>query len=85
MAGRGQALDRTWTLTIVDGDRNGYTGTLTAWSITVTPLTGGAAASSQSAAAFDMALLAWADLDSSDDDNPLATQAADELALMMME
>ena len=82
---QGQALDRTWTLTIVDGDRNGYTGTLTAWSITVTPLTGGAAASSQSAAAFDMALLAWADLDSSDDDNPLATQAADELALMMME
>ena len=34
-----------------------------------------------------MALLAWVDLDSSDDEdtNPLATQAADELALMMME
>jgi subtilisin-like proprotein convertase family protein len=34
---QGQALDKTWTLTIVDEDRNGYTGTLTAWSITVTP------------------------------------------------
>ncbi len=43
--------------------------------------------SSASAMATDLALLAWVDLDSSDDDDtdPLATQAADELALMMME
>ncbi len=41
----------------------------------------------QSAAAVDMALLAWIDLDSSDDKDtdPLTTQIADELALMMME
>jgi subtilisin-like proprotein convertase family protein len=84
---QGQALDQTWTLTIEDNDRNGITGTLTAWSITVTPQAGEAAASSQSAAATDMALLAWAELDSSDDEDtdPLATQAADELALMLVE
>ena len=40
-----------------------------------------------SATATDLALLAWVDLDSSNDEetNPLATQAADELSLMMME
>ena len=40
-----------------------------------------------SAMATDLALLAWVDLDSSDDEDtdPRATQAADELALMMME
>ena len=33
-----------------------------------------------------MALLAWGDLDSAaDDSDPLATQAADELALMIFE
>jgi subtilisin-like proprotein convertase family protein len=84
---QGQALDRTWTLTIADMDSNGITGTLTAWSITVTPLTESAAASSQSTAATDMALLAWADPDSSEDEDidPLATQAADEFALMLVE
>ena len=36
---------------------------------------------------FSLNLLAWAELDSSDDDDidPLATQAADELALVTME
>jgi hypothetical protein len=34
-----------------------------------------------------MALLAWVDLDSSDDEDtdPLATEAADELALLLVE
>ena len=41
----------------------------TAWSMTVTPPTEGAAASSQSAAAVYVALLAWAELDLSDDDD----------------
>jgi subtilisin-like proprotein convertase family protein len=82
-----EPLDGTWVLTVTDTQKNGYTGTLTAWSITVTPLTEGAPAPSQSAAATDLALLAWADLDSSDHDDadPLATQPADELALMLVE
>jgi hypothetical protein len=39
------------------------------------------------ASAVDAAFLSWAELDSSDDDDadPLATQAADELALMLVE
>ncbi len=41
--------------------------------------------SQASAMATDLALLAWVAPDSSDDDDLLATQAADELALMMME
>ncbi len=47
----------------------------------------GSSSRASSAAAFDAALLAWVDLDSSDgkDTDPLATQVADELALMMME
>jgi hypothetical protein len=44
-------VDRTWTLTIADYDRNGITGTLTAWSITVTPQGGGG-----TSAAGDMTL-----------------------------
>ncbi len=62
--------------------KNRKRGSLIEWTLTATPE--GAMASSQSAAVVDMALLAWVDLDSSDDDDPLATQAADELALMMM-
>jgi hypothetical protein len=84
---QGQALDRTWTLTIEDGDRNGITGTLTAWLITVTPLTEGAAASSQSAAATDMALLTMSGQDASEDEEAelLLQPIATDLALMMME
>jgi hypothetical protein len=54
--------------------------TLTGWSPTIND-------SAHTAAAVDMALLAWIDLDSSDDKDtkPLAAQVADELALMMME
>jgi len=82
-----EPLDGTWLLTVTDTQKNGITGTLQAWSMTVTPLTEGAAASSQSAAAVDIALMAWAGLESSDDEDidPLATQAADELALMLFE
>lgn len=82
----GLPLDGTWTLQVTDNVKNRKRGSLIEWTMTATPLTEGAAASSQSAAAADMALLAWADSDSSDDESdPLATQAADELALMMME
>jgi subtilisin-like proprotein convertase family protein/streptogramin lyase len=47
----------------------------------------GASAQQSAAAAADMALLAWTDLDYSDDDDatPLATRAAEELALMLFE
>ncbi len=46
---------------------------------------GGAAAASETAFATDAALLAWADFDSSDDDESdiLTTTLADELALML--
>ena len=70
-----------WTLEVLD-TMKGEKGTLEGWALigeTVTqPLSG---------SITDAALLAWADLDSSDDEDrdPLATQAADELALMMME
>jgi subtilisin-like proprotein convertase family protein len=83
---QGKALDRTWMLTIADEEYNGITGTLTAWSITVTPLTEGATASSQSAAAADMALLALGEPDASEDeetDLPLQPTTTD-LAPMMM-
>jgi subtilisin-like proprotein convertase family protein len=39
---QGQSLDGTWVLTVADTVKNGITGTLTAWSITVTPLAGAA-------------------------------------------
>jgi len=54
--------------------------------MTVTPMA--AAASPQStAAAVDRALLAWIEPDLSDDDDfdPLAIQATDELALLLIE
>ena len=77
-------LDGTWQLTVTDTNRDGVTGTLQAWSMTVTPLA--AAASSQStASAVDQALLAWVDLDSTDDDSDILTQTlADDLALMLV-
>jgi subtilisin-like proprotein convertase family protein len=56
MVFQGQALDRTWTLTIADNDYNGITGTLTAWSITVMPMSEAAGGSSQAMAAASMTL-----------------------------
>ena len=69
----------TWTLAITDYVK-GNTHTLTGWSLTIND-------SPQAAAATDMALLAWVELDSSDDEDtdPLASQIADELVLMLME
>ena len=66
-----------------DSVKNRKRGSLIEWTMTVEPVPIESAPSP--AAAFDLALLAWVDLGSSDDDNPLATQAADDLALMMME
>jgi hypothetical protein len=60
--------------------------TLQAWSMTVTPQA--AAASSQSTAtATDVALLAWGDLDSMDDEETdlLTEGLVDGLALMLVE
>jgi len=77
-------LDGTWTLQVTDNVKNRKRGSLIEWTMTVTPES--AAASSQSAAATDMAMAAWAAPNSSDDDDtaPLTTQAADELALMLL-
>lgn len=64
-------------------------GMLYDWSLIVNPVDPVSAetALASSAAAVDLALLAWADLESSgeDDTDPLATEAADELALMLIE
>ncbi len=80
----GEDLDGTWKLTVTDTDRDGVTGTLQAWSITVTPLS--AASSQSTAAAVDMALLAWFDLDSTDDEetDPWTESLVDDLALMLV-
>jgi subtilisin-like proprotein convertase family protein len=73
----------TWTLEIYDPLKDRQRGTLYGWTLIVNPkepvLTGTSAAT-----AVDLALAAWGQDDSSDDD-PLATQAADELALMLLE
>ena len=68
-----------WTLDVTDSVK-GNTHMLNDWSLTVND-------PAEAAAATDLALLAWADSDSSDDDDtdPLATQDADELALMLVE
>jgi subtilisin family serine protease len=83
----GQPLDGTWVLKVTDNVRNGITGTLTAWSMTVTPLTEGAASQGEMLAAADLFFydLGLGSEDESDKTDPLATQAADELALMLVE
>jgi subtilisin-like proprotein convertase family protein len=82
----GKPLDGFWFLTIIDTEKNDVSGTLNAWSITITPLIEGATASSQSAAAVDMALVSLVDPDSSEDDTEmLNTAAADDLALLLIE
>ena len=83
-------LDGTWKLTVTDTNRDGVTGTLQAWSITVTPTVTplAAAASPQStASAVDQALAAWLDLDSTDDDETdiFTDSIAENLALMLIE
>ena len=82
----GELLDGTWVLTVTDTEKNDIVGTLTAWSMTVFPLSESGAASSDVAVAVDTALLGWLDPDSSEDDEtgPVAAQAADELALMLV-
>ena len=85
LAFQNEDLDGTWKLTVTDTNRDGVTGTLQAWSMTVTPLA--AAASPQStASAVDRALLAWVDLDSADDDETdlLTESLVDDLALMLV-
>ena len=78
---QGQALDRTWTLTIVDEDCNGITGTLTAWSITVTPLTEGAASQGELLTAADLVFfdLGLSSPDDDGDESVLQQDAADYL------
>ena len=73
-------------LAITDTVKDGITGTLESWSMTVTPLA--ATASSQSTAtATDLALMSWFDPDPTDDDetDPWTDSLADDLALMLME
>jgi subtilisin-like proprotein convertase family protein len=67
-----------WTLAITDFVK-GNTHMLNQWSLTLND-------PAQAAPAADLAISAWLPSDSSDDDtDPLATQAADELALMLVE
>ena len=58
---------------------------LTSWSLIATPQPKSAPAQ-ETALAADLALLAWLDLDSSDDNDndPMATQVAEDLALMLV-
>ena len=76
----------TWTLQIYDSEKDGQRGTLYGWTLIVNP-TEVVPTEASTATAVDMALAGWADLDSSDDKDtdPLAAQAADELALMLVE
>ena len=83
-------LDGTWKLTVTDTERDRVTGTLQAWSMTVTPTVTplAAIASPQStASATDLALLAWLEPEASDDDDtdPLTESLVDDLALMLVE
>jgi hypothetical protein len=82
----GDPLAGMWTLEITDSVKKS-SHVLTSWSLTATQASSPAAPAPESASAADMALLSWTDVDSSEDDetNPLATQAADELALMLVE
>ena len=85
---QGEDLDGTWKLTVTDTNRDGATGTLQAWSMTVAPtVTPLAAAASPQSTAVDQALLAWMESDSSDDDgtDPLTESLVDDLALMLVE
>jgi subtilisin-like proprotein convertase family protein len=80
-----ESLDGTWVLAVTDNQRNGITGTLTAWSIA--PLTQGAASQGETLSVADLYFLDLG-LNSKKDShksNPLASQAADELALMLVE
>ena len=65
--------------------KNGITGTLTAWSMTVTPLTEGAASPGEMLSAADLFFLDLALNSDKDKTATLAGQAADEMALMMIE
>jgi subtilisin-like proprotein convertase family protein len=83
----GEPLGGTWTLTVTDEFRDGNTGTVESWSLTITPQAAGASPQSTASAA-DQALLAWADLDSTTDDEEtdlLTGSLVDDLALMLME
>ncbi|NQU19718.1 MAG: tandem-95 repeat protein [Candidatus Nealsonbacteria bacterium] len=62
----GLVLDGTWTLQVTDGVKNRMRGWLTEWTMAVEPTP---IESASSSAATDAALLAWGDLDSSDDDD----------------
>ena len=80
-----ESLDGTWVLTVTDTVKNGITGTLTAWSMTVTPLTEGAASQGGALAAADLFFLDLALNSDNEKTDPLDTQPADELALMLVE
>jgi uncharacterized delta-60 repeat protein len=81
----GESLNGTWVLTVTDTVKNGITGTLTAWSMTVTPLAEGAASQGEVLSAVDLFFLDLALNSDNDETAPLATQSADDLALLMME
>jgi probable HAF family extracellular repeat protein len=75
-----------WTLQIHDPLKDRQRGTLYGWTLIVNPdapVLSGATAPT----AVDLALAAWGQDDASDDDDtdPLATQTADEMALMLFE
>jgi hypothetical protein len=83
----GLSLNGTWTLQVTDNVKNRERASLIEWTMVVTSWVREATSSSQSAAATDLALLALFDLGSSDEEetDSLTIQAADELALMMLE
>ena len=76
----------TWTLQIHDPYKDRKRGTLCGWTLIVNP-TEAVPTDAFTATAVDLALLAWGDLDSSDDDDSdiLTETLADDLALMLVE
>jgi Big-like domain-containing protein/proprotein convertase P-domain-containing protein len=75
-----------WTLQIYDSVKDGKRGTLYGWTLIVNP-TVAMPTEASTATAVDAALLAWVDLDSSDDDESdiLTETLLDDLALMLVE